>query len=169
MRQRIYFLLPDGGSARKTMDELLLARIEERHIHFVAEDAARLANVHEANLLQTSDLVHGSEAGLVYGGVAGVALAVVAGWYLRDSVHQWQAVAALPLLGAAFGAWVSGMIGASIPNTRLRPFQRAIAAGQILLMVDVPRGRVDEIEALLARSHPEAHCEGHEPTVPAFP
>jgi hypothetical protein len=33
----------------------------------------------------------------------------------------------------------------------------------------VPRTRVTQIEQLLARTHPEAHFEGMEPNVPAFP
>jgi hypothetical protein len=38
MRRRIYWLLPDVESARRTMDHLLLARIAEPHIHFVARE-----------------------------------------------------------------------------------------------------------------------------------
>jgi hypothetical protein len=36
MRRPIYWLLPDRHSARLSMDDLLLARIENRHIHFLA-------------------------------------------------------------------------------------------------------------------------------------
>ena len=36
MRRRLYFIMPDLPSARRMMDDLLLARIEERHIHFLA-------------------------------------------------------------------------------------------------------------------------------------
>jgi hypothetical protein len=40
MRRRIYWLLPDLASARATMDDLLLARIDEGHIYFVAREDA---------------------------------------------------------------------------------------------------------------------------------
>ena len=40
MRRRIYWLLPDLASARRTMDDLLLARIAEQHLHFVAREGA---------------------------------------------------------------------------------------------------------------------------------
>ena len=43
------------------------------------------------------------------------------------------------------------MIGISIPSPRLQRFEGAIAQGQILLMVDLPRSRVRDIEALLRR------------------
>ena len=36
MRRRLLFVLPDLTCARRMMDDLLLARIEERHIHFIA-------------------------------------------------------------------------------------------------------------------------------------
>jgi hypothetical protein len=36
-------------------------------------------------------------------------------------------------------------------------------------MVDVPVGRVEEIEQMLARRHPEAVDRGVEPSIPAFP
>ena len=45
----------------------------------------------------------------------------------------------------------------------------AIERGEILLIADVPHGRVDDVKALLDTKHPDAHFEGHEPRVPAFP
>ena len=61
------------------------------------------------------------------------------------------------------------MVGVSLPSSRLRKFAAAIAAGELLLMVDVPRARVEEIEALIRRHHPEAEREGVEPNIPLFP
>ena len=63
MRRRIYWLLPDLGSAQRTMDDLLLARIEERHIHFVAREGIDMSGLHAANVLQTSDVIRAAEAG----------------------------------------------------------------------------------------------------------
>ena len=41
--------------------------------------------------------------------------------------------------------------------------------GKILLMVDVPNTRVEEVQQRVLRSHPEAAWRGIEATVPAFP
>jgi hypothetical protein len=171
MRKRIYWLLPDLASARRTMDDLLLARIAEQHIHFVAREDADLSGLHEANVLQTSDVIRAAQAGLVIGGSAGALLGVVVGVYfpvVGDS-PQWGMVALLAILGAVFGAWSSSMIGVSTPSSRLKMFDAAIQQGQILLMVDVPRSRVDEIQARQLSLHPEARLEGVEPNIPAFP
>src|SRR5262245_48543084 len=74
MRRRLYYLLPDAGSARKIMDDLLLARIEERHIHFLARPGTSMEGLHECNLLQTTDVVHGAQQGALIGAALGCAV-----------------------------------------------------------------------------------------------
>jgi hypothetical protein len=168
MRKRIYWLLPDLGSARRTMDELLLARITEHHIHFVARDGAPMDGLHAANVLQTSDLVEAAQSGLLIGSGLGAAGGVAAAFAI-STASPAGIVIGMAAGGAMLGAWSSSMIGSSTPSRRLRRFESALADGQYLLIVDVPRGRINEIEELLARTHPEAHFEGMEPNVPAFP
>ena len=65
MRRRLYFLLPDIESTRKTVDELLLAHIEFGHMHVMARESISLKGLPEANLLQKSDVVHGFESGMI--------------------------------------------------------------------------------------------------------
>ncbi|VVE03129.1 membrane protein [Pandoraea aquatica] len=170
MRRRMYFLLPDLASAQRTMSDLLLARIEERHIHFMARDEMDLEGLHEANLLQTSDIVHGAEAGLVIGGFCGLAVGAVAAFFpIVGTRPQWELMIVTAPLGALFGAWVSSMIGVSVPNSRLKAFRDPLERGMILLMVDVRESRVEEIREMLKEHHPEAHMEGIEAAIPAFP
>jgi hypothetical protein len=171
MRRRIYWLLPDLDSAKRTMDDLLLARIAEQHMHFVAREGADMTGLHAANVLQTSDVVRAAQVGLVIGGAVGALLGIVAAVFfpIIGDKPQWGMVAVLAMLGGAFGAWSSSMIGVSTPSSRLKRFEPAIEEGKILLMVDVPRSRVEEIEARLEKLHPEAHLEGVEPNIPAFP
>lgn len=171
MRRRLYWLLPDLASARRAMDGLLLARIAEPHIHFVAREGADMTGLHEANVLQTSDVVRAAEIGLVLGGAVGAVLGLAAAvsFPIVGDSPQWGMAGVLSVLGAGFGAWASSMIGISAPSHRLRRFREAIDGGQILLMVDVPRSRIKEIEARLQAQHPEARLEGMEPSVPAFP
>jgi uncharacterized membrane protein YeaQ/YmgE (transglycosylase-associated protein family) len=171
MRRRIYWLLPDLASARRTMDDLLLARIAEQHLHFVAREGADMTGLHPANILQTSDVIRAAQSGLVIGGAVGALVGGIAAWYfpIVGDDPQWGLVAVLGIVGALIGAWSSSMIGVSTPSNRLARFEPAIEAGQILLMVDVPRSRVDEIEQRLQALHPEAHLEGVEPNIPAFP
>lgn len=170
MRRRLYFLLPDTTSAKQVVDDLLLARIEERHMHFMARDGVPLDGLHEASILQKSDIVHGAESGLVVGGIAGViAGMVVLAFPPTGTSLQLVTVLITAMLGAAFGVWVSSMIASSVPNSRLRAFEKAIERGKILLMVDVPASRVADVRGLIGKRHPEAAAGGQEPTIPAFP
>jgi hypothetical protein len=150
---------------------LLLARISESHIHFVARESTDLSGLHAANVLQSSDVIRAAQAGLVLGGCVGAVLGVFVALFfpIFGEAPEWGMIAVLAIIGAAFGAWASSMIGISAPNNRLKRFAAAIEQGQILLMVDVPRSRVEEIESRLQSLHPEAHLEGVEPNIPAFP
>lgn len=172
MRKRIYWLLPDLQSARATMHDLLLARIDARQIHFVAREDADMRGLHAANVLQTSDVVRSAEIGVVVGaGVGGLLGALVALLYpIGSNTAQWAVVApGLAVFGALFGVWTSTMIGISTPSKRLQRFAAQIERGQVLLMVDVPLWQVEAIEKRLHELHPEAQLEGTEPDIPAFP
>lgn len=168
--RRIYFLVPTVASARAIVNELLLARIEERHLHVVAREDTPLEDLPEAGVAQKSDLVPALQRGVAAGGVAGVlagALAVTfppAGLVLGGG-----ALLGMTVFGAGFGAWMSSMVGVGLPSGRLEKFESAIERGELLLLIDVPRGRVEEIEALVKRHHPESELEGIEPNIPLFP
>lgn len=170
MKRRLYFVLPDLASAKLIVNDLLLARIEDRNMHFHAKDGVSLEGLHQANLLQTSDIVHGAESGLVVGGVAGVMAGIAVMMFPPTGVSmQLVTILITAVLGSVFGLWVSSMIASSIPNSRLREFEEDLEAGKILLMVDVPATRVTEIRELFAKRHPEAIGGSQEATIPAFP
>jgi hypothetical protein len=170
MKRRLYFLLPDLGSAIKTANDLLLARIEDRAMHFLARRGMSLGELHEANALQKSDAVHGAELGFVIGGVGGFLIGIYIYLTPPDGVAlQLVTVLISTAVGAVFGAWAASLVAMSVPNSRLKPFQKDIAAGKILLMVDVPPSRIEEVRDLVSRRHPEATAHGIEATLPAFP
>ena len=122
MRRRLYVICPDLQAAQQTMNDLLLARIDERHIHVLARRGAPMEELHEANILQTSDLVHGAELGLVIGGVCGVLLGVGLLGPLGGVKLQLVTVLITAFGGALFGIWASSLVAASVPNTRLLAF-----------------------------------------------
>jgi hypothetical protein len=170
MRRRLYFMVPDVMGARQIRNELLLNRIEDGHIAVMARHGVPLTGMHEASILQTTDFVHGAETGLAVGGGIGIVAGLIAVSFPPAGVDlQLVTILLTALMGAAFGAWVASMVASSIPNSRLKTFESAIAAGHVLMMVDVPSGRVAEIRKLIASHHPEATGSGVEPTIPAFP
>ncbi len=170
MRRRLYFMLPDIKTAEVIEKELLLAHIDDRHMHFLATCDANLGTLHKANLLQRTDLLHGMFIGLVVGGITGAAIGYLLYLYPEFGASLGLGlVLGLAVAGAVFGLWASGMIAISAPNTRLKAFQKAIDEGRILLMVDVRKERVEEIMQLINAHHPEADSKGIEAHIPAFP
>jgi len=170
MRRRLYFLLPNVARARQAVDELLLARIDDHHIHVLAREGIDLGDLPQASLLQRSDFVHGTEVGLAVGGVTGILAGLVAVAFPPEglALGGWT-VLVCALAGALIGAWLAGMIGTDIPNTQLRDFEAAVEEGHVLMMVDVPKGKVDNVTRMIKLHHPEADMHGIEPTIPAFP
>ncbi|HZX32819.1 MAG TPA: DUF1269 domain-containing protein [Rhodocyclaceae bacterium] len=168
--RRMYFLVPNVDITRKIVDDLLLARVDERHIHVLARRGTPLEDMPEAGFMQKTDFLPALEQGVAVGGATGaiaglVALALPVGGLVLGG----GAVLAASLAGAGLGAWWSSMIGAGIGNRRHKDYEEAIERGEILVMVDVPKDKVQRIEAMIKEHHPEAECMGCDPTIPAFP
>jgi len=168
--RRVYFLLPNVDVARKVVDELLLARISDDNIHVIAKEGTTMADLPEASLAQKSDVVPALERGIAVGGATGLLAGVVAVTFPPAGLALGGgAVLAIALAGTGFGALMSTMIGVSTPSTRLTQFEDAVKQGEILMLVDVPKARVNEIEGMVKQHHPDADIEGTEPTIPVFP
>jgi hypothetical protein len=166
----MYLTLPDVPSARALANDLLLARIEDRHMHFLARRGTPLGDLHEASYIQKSDAVHGAVTGFLTGGVMGVIVgALLVNFPPGGVTLQFVTVLIAALVGSVLGAWVATMVGLQIPNSRLKAFENEIADGKILLMLDVPGSRYQEVHDVIARTHPEAVDRGSEPSIPAFP
>jgi len=166
----MYFLLPDVKRAKQVFRELLLARIEERHIHVLANADTRLQDLPEATLLQKSDAVHGLLLGLIVGGATGtLAGIIVLSFPIASFASGLGVVLTMAVLGSMMGAWVSGMIATDVPNPQLKMFMRAVDRGKVLMIVDIPKGQLKEIGTMVKRHHPEADMRGVDPGIPAFP
>lgn len=167
----MYFLLPDVKRAKSVYHELLLARVEARNVHFLAKKDTDLGELPEASVLQKSDAVHGAGLGLAAGGVTGALAGVVVLLFPPAGLAMglWI-VLAIAIVGAIMGVWISGIIGASTPSTHLEAFSDEIARGKVLLILDVPRERTEEISRLIRQHHPDASARGVDPTIPSpFP
>lgn len=170
MKRRLYFLLPDVASATRTANDLLLARVEDRHMHFLAKRGTDLGELHEASYLLKTDCMRGAGVGLALGVLGGALLGAMIVNYPPDGTHPGLAAAVVAtVIGALLGLWMGSMAATGVPNSRLKPFEDEIARGKVLLILDVPYGRVDEIRAALAGRHPEVVLSSQETRYPAFP
>ena len=136
----------------------------------VAKRGTELEDLPEANLLQKSDFVPAVERGLALGGSAGALAGLVAlALPPASTVLAGGVLLGSALAGAGVGAWAGSLIGVSTPSSRIKQFEEAIEAGHLLVLADVPKNRVAEIEARIKKHLPEVGIEGTEPIIPAFP
>jgi len=170
MKRRLYFLLPDVESCTRTVNDLLLARVEDRHMHCLAKRGTDLGELHEASYLLKTDLMRGAAIGVFFGALAGVILGYLIVNYPPQGTHPGLAAAVLAaLVGAALGVWVGSMAATGVPNSRLQQFGDQLERGKVLLIVDVPYEKVDRIREIVAARHPEVVASSQETRYPAFP
>jgi len=170
MKRRLYFLLPDVASATRTADDLLLARVEDRHMHFLARRGTDLGALHEASYLLKTDLMRGAVIGLVLGTLGGVILGYMIVNHPPEGTHPGLLAAVLAMLfGAALGVWMGSMAATAVPNSRLRQFDDELGRGKVLMVVDLPYEQVDRIREIVAARHPEVLATSQETRYPAFP
>lgn len=155
--RRLYVLLPTEASCHAVVDELQAAGIPESHLHVIAGLSHELKDLPEASVWQRTELAHGIEWGLGLGGAAGLMGGLLAvAFPPAGLVLGGGALLAGTAAGAGFGALITALLGSQEHNHKLDAFRRALAAGQVLLMVDVSRQRVNSVQETILRHHPEA-------------
>ena len=170
MKRRLYFLLPDVESATRTANDLLLARVEDRRMHFLAKRGTDLGELHEASYLIKTDLMRGAGLGLFFGALGGVILGYMIVNHPPEGTHPGLAAAVIAaLIGVLLGVWMGSMAATAVPNSRLRQFNDELERGKVLMIVDVPYEKVDRIRGIVASRHPEVVASSQETRYPAFP
>ncbi len=169
MKRRLYYLLPDHTAARNIVNELLLARVPFNQMHIVAKDNADMSDLPAAGMLQTSDIVRAMELGLVVGGITGIFAGIAFSFIPSVTLFSSGGLILISAIaGAIIGSWAAGMIGINVPSTRLKSFTSKIENGEMLMMVDVSKDQINEVNELVT-SHIDVSAAGTEPSIPAFP
>lgn len=167
--KRIYFLVPDVSTTRTIFNELLLQRVDDKHIHVLAKRGTALGDLPEASYLQKTDFIPALRQGIVLGGMTGFISSLVVLAMATGFANSGGTILAASLIGSVFGGWFSSMVGSSVGNRQVKPYADAIEQGKVLMMVDVPKDRIADIEQFFSNRHPESQWGGTEPLIPAFP
>jgi len=155
--RRIYVLLPSEDSCKAVVAELEARGIPEAHLHVVAGLGHELKDLPAANIWQRTELTHGLERGIGLGGVAGLLGGLLAvAFPPAGVVLGGGALLVGTVAGAGFGAIVTALIGSQEHNHELDRFRGALAQGEILLLVDVPRRLEAEAKEIILRHHADA-------------
>jgi hypothetical protein len=164
--RRLYFLVPDTTVGKKVVDELLLAHVEWKHIHVIGKRGTPLEDLPEASHWQKSDVVPALQRAVPIGGATGLLCGLVAIVLAPHLVVAGGGVLlATGLAGVGIGAYLGGMVGLNVENTRHKAFHDAIERGELLVIVDVPRGRVEEITGRIKSAYPAVEPQGTDPRV----
>ena len=152
--RRIYFLSPNLETTHKIVDELRAEGIEDRHMHILAKRDTPLEDMPEASEFQKTDFIPAVERGAALGGTTGLLAGLVG------------PILGILFFGATIGAIMSGLAGLQVGNSRVKQYEEAIEHGELLVMVDIPKERIDAISQLIIKHHPTAQFEGIEPLLP---
>ncbi|OQW69736.1 MAG: DUF1269 domain-containing protein [Proteobacteria bacterium ST_bin11] len=163
--RRIYFLVPNLESTHQIVDELRAEGIEDRHIHILAKRDTPLGDMPEASVFQKTDFIPAVERGAALGATTGL-IAGLAGLRFAGFAIAGGPVLGILFYGATIGAMMSGLAGLQVGNSRVKDYADAIENGQLLVMIDIAKERIDAIKQLITKHHPEAEFEGIEPILP---
>lgn len=153
---RIYFVIPDLPHTQAIIKELEQANVPREQLHVVG--GGDLTGLPAASVAQHHDRIWLLErlfwsADLVLFGIALVGLVFA----LASASIMWALLASGVMLATFL---LGNQFAANMPHTHLTDLQNPLTHGEAILMVDVPRQRVNEIEHLIVRRHTEAQIGG---------
>jgi hypothetical protein len=152
--RRLYFVIPDETQATQVVNDIDTAGVGIQHMHAIAGRGATLTRLPAATRRQRQDAVARLErlawsGNLVLFFLGTVGLLASLAW---SSLIGGALSVSLMMLTLTAGA----LFALLVPDTHLDEFRGVLSHGEVLLMVDVPKRRVAEIEELIYRRHPEA-------------
>jgi len=165
MLRRLFFLFPDEKHAQLAVNQLIFHRISERNIHAIAH-GIELKTLPEATERQKKDTAFRVESFLWNTNLLIFICALLVFFFTSLMTEFYWALIALSVMAATFFAGEHFVV--HVPDVHLTEFTDALSHGEILLMVDVPGGRVAEIENFIRYRHPEAVVGGVSWAVDAF-
>ncbi len=156
MLRRLFFVVPNPARAAELTTEIERFGIPHGHIHALARDEVNLSALPKSALAPGNDVAWKIEWNLWKINLILFALSSLGFILELTGIHSTWAVFTLALMvttcvmGALFAFY--------IPDTQLNEFSGALAQGEIVLMVDVPKRQVRDIETWVDRHYPDALC-----------
>ena len=158
MLRRLYFLFPDVKHAEQAVADLEQHDIDWEHMHCVARSDIDLSTLPLANKRQKSDRVWILEQWFWYGNLFVFGLALIG---LVTALYWSSTGWALGMFGLMIISFIAGeRFAVKLPHAHLNEMNSALNHGEILLMLDLPKERIIEIEHLVHCRHPEAEVGG---------
>lgn len=144
MKKKHVYLTDDLAQARSAITAARHAGVLDDDIALVARNDIEMEVIPEDRRAASTDFMPAAVKGALGGGAVGLIAGLVAAAIPPLGVTLAGA-AALGAIGAIGGTWSSALMGSALPDPVRRRFEEEIAAGRILVVVDV----AEEILALV--------------------
>lgn len=157
--RRLYFLFHDVSEAHRIITALEQQLwLGDYQVHTLMNGAGGFAQVPNATVQRKSPGSARLEQLLWYLSIALFACALMALVLALLAASWWWAL--LCALIVLLSQWAGYMFTNRIPNPQLDRFRTALAHGEILMLIDVPPGRVRAVKQLVYSRYPEAKTNG---------
>lgn len=158
MRQQLKYLLPNIKAANRASEALLLARIDNKNICFLAKPGVELGQLQAASTLESTNIINEGERGILIGASIGLVFGLITHFFqpwITASMHvNWMVlVGILMVLGAALSAIGAAVFGSNFFNDDLEKYKKRIDEGAILMIVSAPFQRSNEISKIVSKLH----------------
>jgi len=166
MNRRLYFLIPDKAHTLSVVDELASEGIGTENMHALGGQDKQLDGLPISSPRQNNDAARHLENFLWDANLISFVVALGI-FFLLLGTTGWTLWLLFPA-AIMMANFLAGLRFTRLPNTHLDEFRDAMAHGEILLMVDVSKQQVADIENLVRHHHPEATVGGVSWGTPAF-
>lgn len=153
--RNVYSTIGIGAASRAVM-AARESGVADRDVSLVARDDISLDRIPDDRKLVTNDFYPAALRGAAAGGASGIIAGMVA--FVTPIGLTVAGLGAMALVGVATGAWVSALVGASVPDAVHREFEDEIREGKVLVVIDGDRDVLhrahDALTSLGARQLP---------------
>jgi hypothetical protein len=163
--KRLFYLVSDLKLVERITHELEHNGIKETNIHIVGEKsyAIKKAHLHEANLIQKTDLLPSLKRGALIGFALSIILSGIYVYVLPDNIKlNHYILVSIVIFGVIFGAWASSLIGVSVEDPIVEKFENYVKQGHYIMVVDSYSEHETEDVIKVINNHPETRLVGAE-------
>lgn len=162
MNLKLNFLLPDIKVANQASQAMLLARVEDKSVCFLAKPGTDLGVLHHASALEATNTFNEGLKGILMGAglglLGGLYVLYFPAWFTDSplwftNASPFAILSVTTLIGAIAAAIGAALLGVNILNTDLNKYQARIEDGAVLMIVSVPFKRANEIRQIIKKLH----------------
>ena len=158
MRPHLKFLLPDIKTANQASEALLLARVDDKNISFLANPSIDLGQLRPASAIESTNVVNEAQKGILMGATIGLLIGLYMHYFqpwITESmnVHWMVIVGVFTIFGATISAIGAAVFGTNFLNDDFKNYETKIENGAILMIVTAPFQRSNEIRKIVSKLH----------------